>query len=105
MALLSILLEDENEALGIASFLESRFKLMLEGKRLMEGGRLSPASAASKMEGSRFANEKACKAALKYSISDLSKLVMELADVGYRMISGGNKASVMIKTIMLSFKW
>lgn len=105
MALLSILLEDENEALGIASFLESRFKLMLEGKRLMEGGRLSPASAASKMEGSRFANEKACKAALKYSISDLSKLVMEMADVGYRMISGGNKASVMIKTIMLSFKW
>lgn len=105
MALLGILLEDENEALGIASFLESRIKLMLEGKELMEGGRLSPASAAAKMEGSRFANEKACKAASKYSADELSGLVMALADVGYRMMSGGNKASVMIKTIMLSFKW
>lgn len=56
------LLEDRDAALGIASFLESRFKLMLEGRKLMDGG-LSAQTAAAKLEGNRYANTKACTAA------------------------------------------
>ena len=104
MGLLHILLEDENEALGIASFLESRFKLMLEGRRLMDTG-LTPTQAAAKMEGSRFANEKACKSAKKNPSAKLASLVSSLADVGYNMMSGGVKASSMIEAIMLTFEW
>lgn len=104
MRLLYTLLEDENEALGIASFLESRFKLMLEGRILMDGG-LSPTAAASKMEGSKYANERACKAARKYSASQLASLVSSLADVGYIMMSGGARSTVLLKNIMISFPW
>lgn len=104
MKSLRLLLQDENEALGIAAFLESRFKLMLEGKILMSE-RNSISQAVSKMEGSKFANEKACKAAAKYSTEQLSSLVTELADVGYKMMTSGIKVSTMVETIMLKFKW
>lgn len=104
IGLLHILLEDENEALGIASFLESRFRLMLEGRVLMDRG-LSVSAAASKMEGSRYANEKACKAAQKYSVNKLADLVSSLADVGYTMMRGGVRASSLLESIMLSFAW
>lgn len=104
IGLLYVLLEDENEALGIASFLESRFRLMLEGRALMDTG-LSVSAAASKMEGSRYANEKACKAAQKYSVNKLAHLVSSLADVGYTMMRGGVRASALLESIMLSFAW
>ncbi len=104
MSLLHIILEDENEALGIAAFLESRFKLMLEGRRLMDGG-LSASAAAAKMEGSRYANEKSCKAAIRYSADQLGSLVSSLADIGYLMMRGGVRASTMIESIMVGFKW
>lgn len=104
MKLLHILLEDENEALGIASFLESRFKVMLEGRKLLDTG-LQPRTAAQKMEGSRYANEKACKAASKYSYEQLAAAVKEFAGVGYTMMSNGGKASSLIETIMLKFNW
>lgn len=104
MQLLHILLEEEDEALSIAAFLESRFKLMLEGRRLMDTG-LSASAAASKLEGSRYANDKACKAASKYSTQQLSELVRKLAGVGYQMMTGGAKASLQLEAIMLSFDW
>lgn len=104
IGLLNVLLEDENEALGIASFLESRFRLMLEGRALMDTG-LSVSTATSKMDGSRYANEKACKAAQKYSVSKLADLVSSLADVGYTIMRGGVRASALLESIMLSFVW
>lgn len=104
MRALHAILEDEDEALGIAAFLESRFKLMLEGRRLMDGG-LNQAAAAAKMEGSRFANNKACAAARKYSSEQLAEMVYKLANVGYNMMTGGIKASRVIEASMLSFKW
>lgn len=104
MGLLHVLLEDENEVLGIASFLESRFRLMLEGRALMDTG-LSVSAAASKMEGSRYANEKACKAAKKYTVDKLADLVSSLSDVGYTMMRGGVRASSLLESIMLSFVW
>lgn len=104
MRSLHSLLEDENEALGLAAFLESRVKLMLEARRLLDSG-LSPANAVAKMEGSRYANTKACNVAAKYSFEQLSGLVRALADVGYRMMSGGVKASALIETAMVSFQW
>ncbi len=104
MKSLHLLLQDENEALGIAAFLESRFKLMLEGKILMSEGN-TVSQAVSKMEGSKYANEKACRAAVKYSVEQLSNLVTELADVGYKMMTSGIKVSTMVETIMLKFKW
>lgn len=104
MKMLHALLEDENEALGIASFLESRFKIMLEGRRLLDTG-LQPRAAAQQMEGSRYANEKACKAACRYSCEQLAAAVKKFAGVGYTMMSRGGKASSMIETIMLEFDW
>lgn len=98
------LLEDENEALGIAAFLESRFKLMLEARRLLDSG-LNQNSALSKMEGSRFANKKAIAAASKYDFASLAQLVKDIADVGYCMMSSGVKAGNMIEGIMLRFNW
>lgn len=98
------LLEDENEALGIASFLESRFKLILVARHLLDSG-LNPNSVLLKMDGSRFANRKAIAAAGKYDFAALAQLVKDLADVGYRMMSGGAKAGDMIKAIMLRFNW
>lgn len=104
IGLLHVLLEDENEALGITAFLESRFKLMLEGRILLDKG-LSVSAAASKMEGSRYANEKACRAAQKYPVNKLADLVASLADVGYVMMKGGVRASSLLENIMLSFAW
>lgn len=104
MRALHAMLENEDEALGIAAFLESRFKLMLEGRRLMDEG-MNSAAAAAKMEGSRYANKKACEAAKKYGSEQLAEMVYKLANVGYNMMTGGIKASRVIETVMLSFKW
>lgn len=104
MRALNGLLADENEALRIAAFLESRFKLMLEARCLLDSG-LNQNAALSKMEGSRFANRKAITAASRYNFSALAKLVKELADVGYCMMKGGVKAGDRIRDIMLGFNW
>ena len=98
------LLEDRDAALGIASFLESRFKLMLEGRKLMDGG-LSAQTAAAKLEGNRYANTKACTAAKKYSSAKLAELVGNLANVGYGVVSGGAAAVDALEKIMAGFEW
>lgn len=98
------LLEDGDAALGIASFLESRFKLMLEGRKLMDGG-MSAQSAAAKLEGNRYANNKACTAAKKYSSQQLAELVGALANVGYDVVAGGAGAPDAIEKIMAAFEW
>lgn len=100
-----LLTQDRDAPLSIAGFLESRFKLMLQGKVLMERGKLSPKAAASKMEGSSYANEKACRAASKYSIEQLSGLVKELSLVNYARITGGEDPVAAIEKIMISFNW
>lgn len=100
-----LLTEDRDAPLSIAGFLESRFKLMLQGKLLMEKGRLAPRSAAAKMEGRSYANEKACKAASKYSIDQLAGLVKDFSLVNYSRITAGEDPIAAIEKIMISFNW
>lgn len=99
-----LLTQDRDAPLSIAGFLESRFRLMLTGKKLMDNG-LAPRAAAAKMEGSSYANEKACRAASKYSTEKLSELVKEISLVGYRRITAGEDAINSIEKIMISFPW
>ena len=104
MRALHSMLADENEALGIAAFLESRFKLMLEARLLLDSG-LSVDKAVSKMEGNRYANKKACIAAKKYPQDSLRGLIKKLSSVGFAKMNDGLKASESTEDIMLEFDW
>ena len=104
MRALHSMLADENEALGIAAFLESRFKLMLEARLLLDSG-LNADKAVSKMEGNKYANKKACIAAKKYSADELRSLIKKLSSVGYAKMNSGLKANELTEDIMLGFDW
>lgn len=104
MRALHSMLSDESEAMGVAAFLESRFKLMLEARLLLDSG-LSVDKAAARLEGNRYASKKACLAAKKYSAARLRKLVKTLSSAGYLKIDGGLKVSVQTENAMLGFEW
>lgn len=105
MQSLRVLLYESREApLSVISFLESRFKLMLQGKLIMADG-LNPKAAAKKMEGSAYANELACRAAVKYSVKDLEKLVSDISIIMFRSINGEADPIKSIENIMISFPW
>ena len=103
-ALKALLEQDRDAPLSIAGFLESRFRLMLIGRLLMDRG-LGPKAAANKMDGSAYANEKACRAAVKYSAEELTKLVSDISLVGYNRITGGEDPVDAVLKIMVSFNW
>ena len=103
-ALHNMLEQDRDAPLSIAGFLESRFKLMLIGKKLMETG-LSPKAAAARMEGNSYGNEKSCRAAAKYSVEELTKLVSDISLVNYKRISAGEDPIRSIERIMIGFNW
>lgn len=103
-SLRALLEEDRDAPFKVVGFLESRFKLMLSGRLLMEKG-LSPKAAAQRLEGNSYANEMACRAAAKYSPQSLKKLVSEVSLVMYNSISGGEDAKTALETIMLGFDW
>ena len=102
---LNKLLNESREAPGqIVGFLESRFRLMLQQKLLMEQG-LSPAQAAAKFEGSRFANEMAAKSASKFSRADLEQLLGRFTLIMYNKLSGEQDPAEAAEAAMLGFDW
>ena len=99
------LLNESRDAPGqIVGFLESRFRLMLQQKLLMEQG-LSPIQAAAKCEGSRFANEIAAKNAAKLSKADLEQLVYKLSLIMYNKLAGEQDPADAVEAVMIGFDW
>lgn len=74
------MLQNGDSALGLSSFLEGRFKLMLKAKQLLESG-VPEKAAAKQLGGSPYAAEMTVKKAKRCSISQLTNAVIRLADV------------------------
>ncbi|MBQ5488252.1 MAG: DNA polymerase III subunit delta [Clostridia bacterium] len=104
-SLRALLNEDRDAPRKVVGFLESRLKLMLQGKKLMQTG-MSPKQAAQKMEGNSYANEMACKAALKYSYESLRSLLADISLIVYNNITGaGGGISTELEAVMIAFDW
>lgn len=103
-SLRALLTEDRDAPRKVIGFIESRFKVMLQGKLLMDSG-LAPKQAAGRMEGNSYANEKACRAAAKYSAQSLRKIVSELSLIVYNSITNSIDPSTAVETLMIGFDW
>ena len=67
---------------------------------------MSPKQAAQKMEGNSYANEMACKAALKYSYESLRSLLADISLIVYNNITGaGGGISTELEAVMIAFDW
>lgn len=101
---LHALLDDGNDALGVSGFLVSRFKIMLEARRGIDAGK-NKQETVSRMEGSRFANERAFEAARRFTQDELLNLISALADTAYMKISGAMKEDKYLELVLLKHEW
>lgn len=101
---LHALIDEGNEPMSIAAFLSSRFKLMLEARRGIDAGH-NKRDAVSRMEGNRFANEKAYDAARRFTEQELLKLISDLSDTSYLKISGSMKDDKYLELVLLKQTW
>ena len=101
---LHALMDEGNEPMSISAFLCSRFKLMLEARRGIDAGK-QKREVASAMEGNRYANEKACDAALRFKASELLSLIAKLSDTAYLKISGSVKEDKYLEAVLLEHEW
>ena len=101
---LRALLDEGNEPVSIASFLCGRFKLMLEARRGIDEGK-TKREVASRMEGNRYANEKAYDAARYFMTSELLELIAKLSDTSYLKITGAVKDDRYLEAVLLSHEW
>ncbi len=99
-----IMSEDSRAPVRMISFLESRVRLMLKARILMDSG-LTPQAAAAKLEGNPYANKYICRDASKYSTASLRELLSEISLVTYSNMTGNADITSSIETIMLRFDW
>lgn len=79
-AMLLSSLQSGESALGLASFMEGRMKLMLQARELLDTG-AEPRSAVRQLPGSAYAAEIAVKNAQKHTAGELRRAVTSLAGV------------------------
>ncbi len=102
-ALHSIMDEGE-EAIGLASFLVTRFKVMLSARRGIDAGRGRREVVAS-MEGSSFANDRAYESAKRFTQDELLNLISRLSDTAFMRISGTMKDDKYLEMVLMETKW
>lgn len=104
MRALRSMFDGGEEALGISAFLCGRFKLMLEAGRGIDSG-LSKRETVSKMEGNRYANEKAFDAARYFTQEELMELIKQLSDTAYMKISGRMREDRYVELTLMKHRW
>ncbi|MBR6428854.1 MAG: DNA polymerase III subunit delta [Clostridia bacterium] len=101
---LHALLAEGSEPMQIASFLSGRFKLMLEARRGIDAGQRK-AEVASRMEGNKYANEKAYDAARRFTREELLSLISALSDTAFLKVSGAFKDDKYLELVLLRHPW
>lgn len=104
MRSLGALVESEGDCTRIVGALLASFKRILTARSLLDTG-LDVKSAAAKMDGKPYGNEKACAIAKKYSFDALAELVGRLSLVIFNERSGGADAKSALGSIMMGFDW
>ena len=101
---LHALMDEGNEPMSISSFLSSRFKLMLEARGGIDSGK-SRFDVLSKMDGNRYAAERAYEDSRYFRQEELLELINELSDTAYMKISGTVKDEKYLELVLLKHEW
>ena len=102
---LRILMNESRDSKGMMiGFLQSRVRNMLRARLLLDSG-LSPAQAAAKLPGSKYAAQATCRDAGKYTAESLVKLLSDISLIRYNSIAGKADAGASLETALVSFDW
>ena len=85
------IIKDGEDPLGIARYLESRYKVMLQAKLMIDGG-INRSDAIRRLGGSAYATGKAFDAAKRYPLTAIFKAVKAFSDVFYMNVTGNGGA-------------
>lgn len=81
------IIKDGEDPLGIARYLESRYKVMLQAKLMIEGG-INRSDAIRRIGGSAYATGKAFDAAKRYPLPAIFKAAKAFSDIFYMNVTG-----------------
>lgn len=98
------MMEEGEDAMGLASFIVSRFKVMLTARRGIDAGRPRREVVAA-MEGKAYANDRAYEAARRLTADDLLELISKLSDTAFMKISGRMKDDKYLEMVLLEQNW
>lgn len=98
------LIDEGNEPMSIAAFLAGRFKIILEARRGIDA-KLNKRDTVARMDGNRYASEKAFDAARMFTQGELLNLISELSDTSYMRISGTFKEEKYLEMVLLKHNW
>lgn len=99
MRALDGIIKDGTDVMSVATYMEGRFKLMMEARKLMDEG-VSRERAINLIGGHPFAAGKVYDAAKKYKFDRLCEITRELASIAYYKASGAMNERTALEQII-----